>query len=148
MFIIMPTTTSIQNQLTKFNREIISLEQTQILQGPSVEDYDGTILGGIGRIYKENGEWKNETHGYLVGVYKEDGNNKKIYGHLYNLEKEQTGYIRAHCSHSIIIGTIKNMEDKKVPIVGFLFFKEEKFFGRIMSLFGPAPHIWGKYTPN
>jgi hypothetical protein len=40
------------------------------------------------------------------------------------------------------------MNESKLPIVGFLFFNEQYFIGRIMSLFGPAPHIWGEYTPN
>ncbi len=40
------------------------------------------------------------------------------------------------------------MDGEKAPIVGFLFQNDQYFAGRIMSVFGPAPHIWGEYTPN
>ena len=41
------------------------------------------------------------------------------------------------------------MEGKRAPIVGFFFQNDNQLFaGRIMSLFGPAPHIWGEFTPN
>ncbi len=107
-------------------------------------DYDGTFVGGIGRIYKENEEWVYETHAYLAGVYKRN----RIYSNIYNLEEEQIGSIGAYFGHKLIVGYIESMEGKRAPIVGFLFFNEEYFVGRIMSMFGPAPHIFGKYNPN
>jgi hypothetical protein len=138
--------TSNQNNLSSVDR-LRQNKPSKIQDLPEI-DYDGTFIGGIGRIYKENNEWSYETYSYIAGIYEENGNNKKLYGHIYNMDQEQIGYIGAYCSHSIILGRTKNMEDKKVPIIGFLFFNEENFAGRIMSLFGPAPHIWGTYTPN
>ena len=114
-----------------------------LLPLPTAE-YDGSFAGGIGRIYKENEEWTYDTHAYLAGVYK--GN--RLFGNIYNLEEEQIGSIGAYFGHKLILGYIENMEGKRAPIVGFLFWNDEYFAGRIMSLFGPAPHIFGQYTPN
>ena len=50
--------------------------------------------------------------------------------------------------HDKSIGRIENMNGEKAPIIGFLFYNEDYFIGRIMSFFGPAPHLWGIYTPN
>ena len=57
-----------------------------------VDDYDGTFTGGLGRVYKENDEWQYEVHSYIAGVYK-DKSYKILYGHIYNLEKEQINFI-------------------------------------------------------
>ena len=115
---------------------------------PTDEDYDGTFVGGMGRVYKENGEWQYEVHAYIAGFYKIN-NYKLIYGNIYNLDEEQIGTITIISGNHFLIGRIKDLEDHRAPIVGFLFNNEEyQFFGRIMSLFGPAPHIWGQYTPN
>jgi hypothetical protein len=36
-----------------------------------------------------------------------------------------------------------------MPIIGFIFVNENnQFIGRIMSIIGPAPYIWGQFTPN
>jgi hypothetical protein len=41
-----------------------------------------------------------------------------------------------------LIGIIKDLEENKAPIVGFIIdFDEDKFIGRLMSLFGSAPHM-------
>ncbi len=108
------------------------------------DEYDGTFVGGMGRLYKEDGEWKNETYSYLAGVFK----GKRLYGNIYNLDEEQIGSIGAYFGNRIIIGFIENMDGQRAPIIGFLFVNNEYFAGRIMSLFGPAPHIYGRYTPN
>ena len=116
---------------------------------PPLPDYDGTFLGGYGRMYKENEEWQFEYHGYLGGVYRDNNKNKILYGNIYNLEKEQIGKITFITAKSFLIGRIKNMDDRGVPIVGFFLIREDDLFaGRLMSFFGPAPHIWGKFTPN
>jgi len=99
---------------------------------------------GIGRIYKENETWTYDTYAYLAGVYK----GKKLYGNIYNLEEEQIGTIGAYFGYKLIVRYIQGMDGKKAPIVGFLFYNDEYFAGRIMSTFGPALHIFGKYTPN
>jgi hypothetical protein len=114
---------------------------------PPIEDYDGTFVGGLGRLYKQNGEWQFDYYAYLAGVYK-NGAYKKLYGYIYNLDEEQIGIIGGYFGHKIIIGYIENMNSQRAPIIGFLFWNNENFAGRIMSTFGPAPHIIGQYTPN
>jgi len=148
IFVVMPAIGSIPCEIKESNKQLIKSEQKATLLKPTVDDYDGTILGGIGVIFKKNDEWGYEVSSYLAGVYKDNSNHKTIYCNIYNLEEEQIGTLIAFCSRSIIIGSIRNMDEGKAPIIGFLFFNDENFAGRIMSLFGPAPHIWGKYTPN
>lgn len=145
IFIITPVTGALTLEEKSFDKEAIQKEDISKLTKPSFNEYDGTILGGLGRLFKENEEWNYNVYSYLAGVYKEKDNHKTIYCNIYNLDKEKIGTLRAYCGHSIIIGSIKNLDEGKAPIVGFLFENEEKFAGRIMSLFGPAPHIWGKY---
>jgi hypothetical protein len=121
---------------------------SKILTLPPDPEYDGTFVGGLGRVYKEDGEWQYEVHSYIAGVYK-TGNYKITHGNIYNLDEEQIGTITTISSRFFLIGRIKDLEDHKIPIVGFLFTNDEnQFIGRIMSLFGPAPHMWGQYTPN
>jgi hypothetical protein len=124
---------------------IITPEKNFLL--PPIPDYDGTFVGGMGHLYKEEGEWQFDYYAYLAGVYKL-GYYKKLYGYIYNLDEEQIGYIGAYFGQKIIIGFIEDMEDNRAPIIGFLFWNDSHFAGRIMSLFGPAPHIIGEYTPN
>jgi hypothetical protein len=114
---------------------------------PPLEDYDGTFVGGIGRLYKQNGEWQFDYAAYMAGVYKL-GAYKKLYGYIYNLDDVQIGIIGAYFGHKIIIGYIENMQGQRAPIIGFLLWNDTNFAGRIMSVFGPAPHIIGEYTPN
>jgi hypothetical protein len=112
-------------------------------------DSDGTFVGGFGRMYKENDEWQFEYYGYLGGFYKDKGKYKILYANIYDLDKEKIGNITLINFKSYIIGKIKNLDGKSAPIVGFFFINEEgKFAGRLMSVFGPAPHIWGEFTPN
>jgi hypothetical protein len=41
------------------------------------------------------------------------------------------------------------LEGNRAPIVGFFFTNEDNYFmGRIISIFGPAPHIWGEFIDN
>jgi hypothetical protein len=122
-----------------------SFEKTPITK--PAEDYDGTFYGGLGRVYKdENGEWTQNTYAYIVGAYK-GGNYKRVYAKIYNLDEEEIGSIAFISGHRILIGRIKGMDEGKLPIIGFLFYNEQYFIGRIMSLVGPAPHIYGEYTP-
>jgi len=124
----------------------VSISKQEILPLP---DYDGTFIGGYGFMYKENDEWQFEYDGYLGGVYKNNDKYTILYGNIYNLEQEQIGNMTILTAKSILIGKINNMMGSRVPVVGFLLTNEDNFFmGRLMSLFGPAPHIWGKFTPN
>lgn len=146
LLISMPALTAFP--ITKFNPTINLPEELTSIQTLPAPEYDGTFVGGLGNIYKENGEWKVDTYAYLAGVYKVGIRFNKLYGKIFNLDEEEIGEIAAYFGHKIIIGWIKGEEDKKAPIIGFLFYNEEKFLGRIMSMFGPAPHIYGEYTPN
>jgi len=131
---------------------ITALSATKSIRSPlqtlPAEDYDGTFIGGLGRMYKENGEWQFEYHAYLAGVYKDKNRYKTLYGNIYNLDEEQVGNITIFNFRWILIGIIRNLEGGSAPIVGFLFTNDEKFAGRLMSLFGPAPHIWGQFDPE
>ena len=111
------------------------------------DEYDGTFIGGIGVIYKEDGEWQFDTAAYMAGVYK-GGKYKRVSAYIYNLDEEQIASMWFISGRNILVGQIIDMDENKAPIVGFLFYNEEYFIGRMMSLFGPAPHFWGEYTPN
>jgi hypothetical protein len=111
-------------------------------------DYDGTFVGGMGNVYKdENDEWVFDTHAYIAGVYK-GGKYKRVVGNIYNLDEEQIGTFGFISGKWLLIGRVVNMEEEKAPIIGFIFYNDQYFIGRIMSFFGPAPHIYGEYTPN
>jgi hypothetical protein len=145
IIIMMPALGALTLQENDCKKNNLKKDVISKFSKPSVDEYDGTILGGLGVIYKEDEEWDYDIYSYIVGVYKNKGNRKTIYCNIYNLDKEKTGTLRANCGRSIIIGLIKNLEEDNAPIIGLLFERGEKFAGRIMSLFGPAPHIWGKY---
>ena len=120
----------------------------KVLMEPIDPDYDGTFLGGLGRVYKdENGEWAYDTYAYIAGVYK-DARLKRVFGKIYNLDQEEIGSFWFINGRKILIGRIIGPDGGKAPIVGFLFYNEQYFIGRIMSIVGPAPNIWGEYTPN
>jgi len=133
-------------QTVEKTSSIPSPEKT--LTPPSVPDYDGTFLGGLGEIYKdENDEWQFDTQAYIAGVYK-SGRRLRVFSNIYNLDEEKIGSMFFISGNRIILGRIWGLEGEKLPIVGLLFYNEQYFIGRIMSFFGPAPHIWGEYTPN
>jgi hypothetical protein len=145
VLISMPAISAFSTTGTKLINENI-LEKD--LLSPTEPDYDGTFIGALGRVWKENGEWQNDASAYIAGVYR-DRNYKILYGKIFNLDEEQVGKITMISSRIFLIGRIENMEGKKAPIVGFLIDVEEDYFiGRLMSLFGPTPHMWGQYTPN
>ncbi len=115
---------------------------------PIVPDYDGTFVGALGRVWQEEGEWQYEVYSYIAGVYR-DRYYKILYGNIYNLDEEQIGTIRIISTKSFLVGRIGNMDGKTAPVVGFIIdFDEDKFIGRLMSFFGPTPHMWGQYIPN
>ena len=143
ILIMMPAISAIQ----LFDKEKNTPIPQTDLKTPPIDDYDGTFVGGLGNLYQENGEWQFDFAAYLAGVYK-TGVYHKLYGYIYNLEEEQIGYIGARFGNRIIIGYIEDMNGQRAPIIGFLFWNDTHFAGRIMSLFGPASHIIGEYTPN
>jgi hypothetical protein len=143
ILISMPAMTA-SNILEK-STSIDPVEKNLLL--PPVADYDGTFVGGLGHLYQENGEWQFDYYAYLAGVYKL-GAYKKLYGYIYDLDEEQIGYIGAFFGHKLILGFIEDMDGNRAPIIGFLLWNDTHFAGRIMSFFGPAPHMIGEYTPN
>ena len=111
-------------------------------------EYDGTFVGALGQVWKEGEEWQTEAIAYIAGVYR-DWRYKIMHGNVYDLDEEQVGTITIISTKSFLIGRITNMEGGKAPIVGFIIdFNEDKFVGRLMSFFGPAPHMWGQYIPT
>ena len=114
----------------------------------STPNYDGTFVGALGRVWKEGEEWQTEASAYIAGVYR-DRYYKIMYGNIYDLDEEQVGTIKMISTKSFLVGRIANMDGQTIPIVGFIIdFQEDKFIGRLMSFFGPAPHMWGQYKPN
>jgi len=76
-------------QTVEKTSSIPSPEKT--LTPPSVPDYDGTFLGGLGEIYKdENDEWQFDTQAYIAGVYK-SGRRLRVFSNIYNLDEEKIG---------------------------------------------------------
>jgi hypothetical protein len=143
MLMFMPAITA-----TPLREKILNIPKPTGLITPVLPEYDGTFVGGIGRLYKQNGEWTFDYSAYMAGVYKL-GAYKKLYGYIYDLNEQQIGYIGAFFGHKLIYGYIEDMQNHRAPIVGFLIWNNQgKFAGRIMSTFGPAPHIIGEYTPN
>jgi len=139
-----PTMTAIQ----VLEEQINFPKSIETIQTPNPDEYDGTFVGGIGYVYKdENDSWAFDTHAYIAGVYK-TGRYKRVFGNIYNLDKEQIGSMWFISNYYILFGRIQGMDEYKLPIVGFIFFNEHYFIGRIMSFVGPVPNIWGEYTPN
>jgi len=124
-------------------------EKEKITQSPILPDYDGTWIGGLGVVTKNGEEWEFEAHGYLGGVYQNKNRCTILAGNTYNLDEEQTGSIMLIKFRAIVIGRISDLDGNKAPVIGFLMTNEDNLFiGRLMSIFGPAPHIWGQFTPN
>ena len=146
VLISMPALSAVSSSSTESIKNV-DLEIAKSLPIPIEPDYDGTFIGALGTVWKEDGEWQTEAAAYIAGVYK-GGNYKRVFANIYNLDEEQIGSMWFISSHYILVGRILDMNENKAPIVGFLFYNEQYFIGRIMSLFGPAPHIWGEYTPN
>ena len=146
VLISMPAMSAIQVTSTKTLKNIdISSKDLPL---PIVPDYDGIFVGALGQVWKEGEEWQYEANSYIAGVYR-DRYYKILYGNIYNLDEEQIGTITIISTKSFLIGRITDMEGHKAPIVGFIIdFNEDKFIGRLMSFFGPTPHMWGQYIPN
>jgi len=148
LFLLMPSFSAVSTNSVKSEKLVKSIDEIQNLLPTPAPEYDGTFIGGLGRIYKEGEEWQYEIWSYIAGVYKE-GSFNIMYGNIYNTDEEQIGTIVMLSKNKFMIGRIANMEGGKAPIVGFIIgFDEDKFIGRLMSFFGPAPHMFGQYIPN
>ena len=110
------------------------------------EDWTGEFLGKFGELKKVGEEWEFTEWGYLAGVYK-GGNKGKFGGKIFDLEQNELGAIGGYYGKYFLIGRIK-IGEQKAPIIGFLFHNETMFIGRIMSFFGPAPHIIGYHQAS
>lgn len=114
---------------------------------PPLNGYDGTFVGGLGRLYQVGGEWQFDYYAYIAGNYIL-GTYKRLRGYINDLDGQRVGDFLAFFGSKFIIGFIRDMQNHFVPIIGFLLWNDEHFAGRIMSMFGPATHIIGKYIPN
>lgn len=109
---------------------------------------DGTFAGGLGRGHWGNGKFNVDVvYAYMSGVYT-SGAFIRISGDI-TKDYNKIGEINAIIGYKIIYGYIKNAQGLRGPIVGFLIRNQQnQFVGRIMSVFGPAPHMWGYFVPN
>ena len=139
----MPVISSYQINKKPSNRTYFEKNLTP----PPLQGYDGTFVGGLGQLYKENGEWKFNAYAYLAGVYKL-GVYKKLVGYIYDKNEQQIGSIFAFFGSKLIIGILSDMENHRAPMIGFFMWNDEEFAGRILTMYGPATHIIGEYTPN
>ena len=139
----MPALTAYQINEKPTNNTIFEKNLTP----PPLKGYDGTFVGGLGQLYKRNGEWEFNAYAYLAGVYKL-GVYKKLVGFIYDTDEQQIGSILAFFGGKLIIGILSDMENHRTPMIGFLMWNDEDFAGRILTMFGPATHIIGEYTPN
>jgi len=110
---------------------------------------DGTFAGGMGRGHWGNGGFNvDRVYAYLNGVYS-SGVYIKISAEITNIDNEKIGQISAIISSKIIIGHTQNNLGLRAPIIGFLIRNQNnQFVGRIMSVYGAAPHMWGYFIPN
>jgi len=144
--LLMPAISAIPTATTKSTKKVDEEKTPKF--SPEGADVDGYFVGGLGRVYKDGEEWITEPSAYIYGAYR-DRSYKILIGNITNLDEEVVGHILMISNRFFLIGRITNLEGKKAPIVGFIIdFQEDKFIGRLMSLFGPAPHMWGQYYPN
>jgi len=124
--------------------------QKTVSQTPVTPDYDGTFVGGFGQVTKDGEEWVFDAVGYIAGAYQERSRVTILGGSILDLDQEPTGATIVLIKfNALVIGKIKNEEGGSAPVIGFLIANEDNLFiGRLMSIFGPAPHIWGQFTPN
>jgi hypothetical protein len=110
---------------------------------------DGTFTGGLGRGHWKNGFNIDTVYEYMNGVYT-SGAYIKISGEITNPHNEKIGEISAFIIHKIIFGSTQNIQGQKAPIIVILMMHQNnQFVGRILvSMFRPAPHIWGYLIPN
>ena len=141
LFLTMPAITAFPFEINQYtSKELLSEEKD--LQ-TSENDWSGEFAGAFGDLKKVDGDWKFEKYGYVAGYYK--GVKKgKLVGNFYNLDKEKIGSFAGVYAHRLFLGKIK-ISDKTAPAVGFLVMNETMFFGRIMSIVGPALHLVGKH---
>lgn len=109
---------------------------------------DGTFAGGLGRGHWGHGKFNIETvYAYMSGVYT-SGPFIRISGDI-TKDYNKIGEINAIIVYRIIYGYIKNAQGLRSPMIGFLIQnQQDQFVGRIMSIIGPAPNIWGYFIPN
>jgi hypothetical protein len=120
--------------------------ENKLLTPPSPDD-DGTFVGGLGRLYLKNGNWEFDAYAYIKGSYKL-GVFTRLAGAITDSAYQQIGYMLAFFGSRIIIGFLQDMESHRAPMIGFLMWNDGEFAGRIMTMFGPATHIIGQYSPN
>lgn len=119
----------------------------QVLKPLPKDDVTGTFEGEIG--FPREGEWN--AVGELSGTYTQRTRVSVIDGEWNLPERDATGTVKAIFGRHILIGRITiDGEDRKAPIIGFIFFREEtqEFGGRFMSIVGPALYFKGTYQAD
>jgi hypothetical protein len=124
----------------------ISLSE-QVFKPRPKENKTGTFEGEIG--YPREGEWN--AVGELSGTFQQRNRVSVIDGQWILTEREASGTVKAIFRSRILIGRITiDGAERRAPIIGFIFFREEtqEFGGRFMSIIGPALYFKGTYQEN
>jgi len=119
----------------------------QVLKTLEKDDVTGTFEGEIG--FPQQGEWN--AVGELSGTYQQRARVSVIDGEWSIPERDATGTVKAIFGRHILIGRITiDGAERKAPILGFIFFREEtqEFGGRFMSIIGPALYFKGTYQAD
>jgi hypothetical protein len=117
------------------------------MQTPIVLNQTGTFEGSIG--FRAKGNWTEV--GILDGTYDFRNRFGRFDGEwsIQLKNKSATGTMKGRFGKHILIGRITiEGKERAMPIIGFLGFRNETFFGRFMPLIGPALYFKGEYTPN
>jgi hypothetical protein len=123
---------------------LFSMTRTK-MQTPTVLDPTGTFDGSIG--YQRQGNWTEV--GTISGTYELQNRFSRFNGEwsIQLQNRSATGTMRGGFGRHILIGRITiEGRDRALPIIGFIGFRNETFFGRFMSLIGPALYFQGTYT--
>jgi hypothetical protein len=122
----------------------ISIENLKI-QTPTFLDPTGNFDGSIG--HGRQGNWTEV--GLINGTY-DLGNRFGRFNGEWAIDlqnRSATGTMRGGFGRHILIGRITiDGRDRGLPIIGFIGFRNESFFGRFMSLIGPALYFQGTFT--
>jgi hypothetical protein len=123
---------------------ISSIENLQ-MDSSSVLDPNGTFDGFIG--FRQQGNWT--TVGTINGTYELRNRFGRFNGawSIQHQNQSASGTMRGGFGKQILIGRITiEGRNRTMPIIGFIGFRNEIFFGRYMSLVGPALYFKGTYT--
>jgi hypothetical protein len=111
----------------------------------NVLSQNGTFDGSIG--FRRQGNWT--SIGTINGNYVLQNRFGRFNGEwsIQRQNESKTGIMRGRFGKHLLIGRITiDDTNRTLPIIGFIGFRNETFFGRFMSLVGPALYFKGTYT--